>query len=96
MKRINKKQLGVGTVMVVGAGTMGHGIAQAAAMAGFRTWMYDLEESLLERARSHVEKNLKKGKELGKISEQVFQAGRAESSDHDGLRKGGERMRFSY
>lgn len=73
---MNEKKLGVGTVMVVGAGTMGHGIAQAAAMAGFRTWMYDLEESLLERARSQVEKNLKKGKELGKISEEVFQAGR--------------------
>ncbi len=73
---MNEKKVGVGTVMVVGAGTMGHGIAQAAAMAGFRTWMYDLEESLLERARSHVEKNLKKGKELGKISEEVFQAGR--------------------
>lgn len=33
---------------VVGAGTMGHGIAQVAAMAGFRTWLYDLEDSFLE------------------------------------------------
>ncbi len=73
---MNEKKLGVRTVAVLGAGTMGNGIAQVAAMAGFRTWMYDLEDSFLERALSQIEKNLKKGQERGKITEEAFRAGR--------------------
>ena len=71
---MNEQKLPVRTVTVLGAGTMGNGIAQAAAMAGFRTWMYDLEDSFLERALSQIDKNLKKGMERGKVTEEAHQA----------------------
>jgi 3-hydroxybutyryl-CoA dehydrogenase len=52
---------------VVGAGTMGHGIAQVAALAGYRVTLCDLDQGALSRATAHIEANLGKGVELGKI-----------------------------
>ena len=46
------------TIGVVGAGTMGSGIAQAFAQAGFPVRLVDVAEPLLERARRGVEKSL--------------------------------------
>ena len=54
--------------VVVGAGTMGHGIAQVLALCGVRTRLVDVDESALERASSAVRKNLEKGVEKGKVS----------------------------
>lgn len=54
-------------VAVIGAGTMGHGIAQVAAMAGFETRIQDVSEERLQAARESVTKNLAKGVELGKV-----------------------------
>jgi 3-hydroxybutyryl-CoA dehydrogenase len=45
-------------VAVVGAGTMGAGIAQLTAMAGHETALVDLDEAQLERARAAAEKSL--------------------------------------
>ncbi|HKK27932.1 MAG TPA: 3-hydroxyacyl-CoA dehydrogenase family protein [Gemmatimonadota bacterium] len=56
-----------GPVAVLGAGTMGHGIAQVAAMAGYETRLFDVEAGALDRARGRVEANLDKGIELGKL-----------------------------
>ncbi|MGA2383457.1 MAG: 3-hydroxyacyl-CoA dehydrogenase NAD-binding domain-containing protein [Gemmatimonadales bacterium] len=39
----------VATVGVVGAGTMGHGIAQVTAQAGFAVWLADAPPAILER-----------------------------------------------
>ena len=36
-------------VAVLGAGTMGHGIAQVSAMAGHDVWIRDIDESIVER-----------------------------------------------
>ena len=55
-------------VAVLGAGTMGHGIAQAAAAAGFEVVLRDLEESFVERGLRAIESNLSKGVERGKVS----------------------------
>jgi 3-hydroxybutyryl-CoA dehydrogenase len=55
-------------VAVLGAGTMGHGIAQAAAAAGFEVTLRDLEESFVERGLRSIESNLSKGVERGKVS----------------------------
>jgi 3-hydroxybutyryl-CoA dehydrogenase len=52
---------------VVGSGTMGHGIAQVAAMAGYTVTLYDVEGSILERAVQRIRGNLEKGVELGKV-----------------------------
>jgi len=56
------------TVGVVGAGTMGLGIAQMAAMAGYRTLLFDVNNEAINTALKLIEKNLDKGIEKGKIS----------------------------
>ena len=59
---------GVGRVAVIGAGTMGHGIAQAAAMAGCETVLCDVDAPRLERALARIEATLEKGVRLGKVA----------------------------
>lgn len=56
-------------ITVIGAGTMGHGIAQVAAQAGFRVVLEDVSEDFLRRGYARIEDNLKKGLERGKVSE---------------------------
>lgn len=57
------------TIAVVGAGTMGHGIAQVAGGSGFRVLLYDIDRDSLSRGIRSIEKNLAKGIQLGKLSE---------------------------
>lgn len=54
---------------VVGSGTMGGGIAQAAAASGFAVVLNDIGEDYLERAVKKIEKSLSKLEEKGKIEE---------------------------
>jgi 3-hydroxybutyryl-CoA dehydrogenase len=54
---------------VIGAGTMGHGIAQVAAAADFRVWLYDVDRESLARGISSIEANLAKGIQRGKLTE---------------------------
>lgn len=56
------------TIGVIGAGTMGLGIAQVCAMAGYRTLLYDMQVTMLEKARQQIEGNLSKAVEKGLIS----------------------------
>jgi 3-hydroxybutyryl-CoA dehydrogenase len=56
----------VKTIAVIGAGTMGHGIAHAAAVSGYETRLFDVAEAQLAKARAVVEGILKKTVELGK------------------------------
>ncbi|RPI26541.1 MAG: 3-hydroxyacyl-CoA dehydrogenase [Acidobacteria bacterium] len=65
----------ISTIAVIGAGTMGRGIAQVSATAGFHTRMHDVSRVALGRAVSEIEKNLRKGKDLGKITEEQWAAG---------------------
>lgn len=46
------------SICVCGAGTMGSGIAQAAAQSSIDTILYDLDESIIEKAKAATEKNL--------------------------------------
>lgn len=59
------------TVAVVGAGTMGHGIAQAAAMAGFVTHLYDNAPGAVDAALARVRADLEAGVERGKLDAEV-------------------------
>lgn len=52
---------------VVGAGQMGAGIAQVAALIGFEVVLRDVEERFLERGKSIIEKSLDKFVEKGKL-----------------------------
>ncbi|MEO7993926.1 MAG: 3-hydroxyacyl-CoA dehydrogenase family protein [bacterium] len=54
-------------ITVLGAGTMGHGIAQVAAASGFRTLLFDVDETALDRARTRVAQNLATAVEKGKL-----------------------------
>jgi len=56
-------------IFVVGAGTMGAGIAQLAAQKGFETWLYDLSEDQLSKAQAGINKSLATLVEKGKIDE---------------------------
>ncbi len=55
-------------VAVIGSGTMGRGIAQAAAAAGFATALYDVDPERAEAARDAIEATLEKGVERGKVT----------------------------
>jgi 3-hydroxybutyryl-CoA dehydrogenase len=55
-------------VGVVGAGTMGSGIAQVFTQAGFSVTLVDVTQPLLDRARATIEKSLAKFVEKGRLS----------------------------
>ena len=57
------------TIAVIGAGTMGHGIAQVAALNGFRVLLCDVSREALVRGVQSIEKNLAKGMSIGKLTE---------------------------
>jgi len=54
-------------VGVVGAGTMGHGIAQVAATAGCKVWLCDVEEVRLDAAARSIAKSLEKLVAKGRV-----------------------------
>ena len=58
------------TVGVVGAGTMGNGIAHVFALSGYNVKLADVSEGYLERALKTIEKNLGRQAKKGIISEE--------------------------
>jgi len=48
------------TIGIIGAGTMGNGIAHTAARSGFKVILHDIAESFLDRAVSTIAKNLER------------------------------------
>jgi 3-hydroxybutyryl-CoA dehydrogenase len=58
----------VHTVAVIGAGTMGRGIAHAAALGGYRTILEDLLPGALRKAENEIRANLDKAVVLGKVA----------------------------
>lgn len=57
------------TVAVLGAGTMGHGIAQVCAMAGCTTRLQDVGQAQIDAGLVKISANLDKGVARGKVSE---------------------------
>ena len=55
-------------IAVVGAGTMGHGIAHASAAAGYGTVMFDVSPEALEKGRRAVEEVVRGSVERGKVT----------------------------
>jgi 3-hydroxybutyryl-CoA dehydrogenase len=55
-------------IVVVGAGTMGNGIAHTAAAAGFDVTLIDVAEVFLDRGMSTIAKNLQRAVDKGKLS----------------------------
>lgn len=56
-------------IVVVGAGAMGHGIAQVAAAAGFYVTLNDVSEEAVEAGLARIRDNLDRGLARGKVTE---------------------------
>lgn len=56
------------TIAVIGAGTMGRGIAHVAALGGYRTVLEDVLPAALRKAQDEIRGNLEKAVELKKVS----------------------------
>ena len=65
------------TLTVIGAGTMGHGIAHVAALAGVDVALYDALDGAAAAGISKIAKNLDKGVELGKLDKAARDAAMA-------------------
>ncbi len=61
--------MAIETVSVVGAGTMGSGIAHVFARAGFRALLCDVEQAFLDRAISQIRTNLNREAAKGKLAQ---------------------------
>lgn len=61
--------MAINTIVVIGAGTMGSGIAQTAATAGYQVTMTDVIPEAIERGKSAIAKSIKKLESKGKINE---------------------------
>ncbi|HWK12453.1 MAG TPA: 3-hydroxyacyl-CoA dehydrogenase NAD-binding domain-containing protein [Vicinamibacterales bacterium] len=55
-------------VAVLGAGTMGHGIAYAAIAGGYETRMYDVDAAAVEKGRAAIGQIARKAVEIGKAT----------------------------
>jgi 3-hydroxybutyryl-CoA dehydrogenase len=63
----------VKTIGVIGAGTMGNGIAHVSALAGYRTFLTDIDKLALERAMNTIKANLGRQLKSGKITQNQLQ-----------------------
>jgi len=64
----------VKNITVLGAGTMGHGIAQAAIQAGFDAVLYDINKEFVEKGAARIQKSLSKRVAKGKLAEDQMKA----------------------
>ncbi len=62
----------INKITVIGAGEMGHGIAEVAALAGYDVALYDIEEDILENAMNNVENSLAKLQEKDVIPKEMI------------------------
>lgn len=74
-------------IFVVGSGTMGHGIAQTAAVSGYRTTMMDVDPEALQRGVEAIKRSVAKLKEKEKISPDEHDAALAigTTTSYDGV-----------
>jgi 3-hydroxybutyryl-CoA dehydrogenase len=61
--------MAIKTVAVLGAGTMGNGIAHAFARSGYRVILRDVDQRVLDRALATIDANLAREAKKGKIAE---------------------------
>ncbi len=73
------------TIGIVGAGTMGSGIAQVAALAGYTVILYDIEQSAIEKGINTIYNNLAKGVEKKKLTEKDSEIAREQISTTNDL-----------
>ncbi|NJN53349.1 MAG: 3-hydroxybutyryl-CoA dehydrogenase [Anaerolineae bacterium] len=64
-------------ISVIGAGTMGAGIAQASALAGYEVVLYDISEEVLQTAVASIHTSIDKGVERGKTAVESAETAKA-------------------
>lgn len=57
------------TICICGAGTMGSGIAQVSAMAGFSTLLFDVSEAAVQKAAEKIQSDLQKLVDKGRLTD---------------------------
>ena len=62
------------TIAVLGAGTMGHGIAHVAALAGATVRLYDIAEPAVDKGLASIRRNMDKGVDRGKLAPEARDA----------------------
>ncbi|MFV0928494.1 3-hydroxybutyryl-CoA dehydrogenase [Pseudomonas palmensis] len=67
--------MSIENIAVIGAGTMGNGIAQVCAVAGYQVTLIDVSEAALERGLATLRKNLER-----QVGKQTLQAEQAEAA----------------
>src|SRR3972149_4114334 len=70
-------EMSIKHIFVVGAGTMGNGIAQTAAVSGYQVTMMDVKDEFVQRGKATIEKSVSKLLEKGKVTEQQKSAAQA-------------------
>jgi 3-hydroxybutyryl-CoA dehydrogenase len=65
------------TIAILGAGTMGNGIAHVCARSGFNVVLYDLQQPFLDRGVATIEKNLAREVAKNKLTQQQADEARA-------------------
>jgi 3-hydroxybutyryl-CoA dehydrogenase len=65
----------INRIGVVGAGTMGAGIAQIAALGGYETYLYEIDEKQLERGLEMIRNGMRRGAERGRWTEAAANEG---------------------
>ncbi|EIT87475.1 3-hydroxybutyryl-CoA dehydrogenase [Fictibacillus macauensis ZFHKF-1] len=60
----------INTIMVIGAGQMGSGIAQVCAMAGYNVFLHDLQEEFVQKGIQSIEKLLARAVDKGRMTEE--------------------------
>lgn len=63
----------INKIAVIGAGTMGRGIAYSASLAGYEVRVHDINSESLEKAKEYIERQLDESIEKGYISEEIRQ-----------------------
>jgi 3-hydroxybutyryl-CoA dehydrogenase len=68
------------TIGVIGAGTIGHGIAYAAALGGYRTVLEDVSPAMLEAGVAYIRESLEEGVSRGEVTPEQRERGLANIS----------------
>src|SRR5713226_10313049 len=69
--KMGEQRMDVKTIAVIGAGTMGRGIAYAAAFGGYNTVLEDISRPMLEQAVGWIRQSFDEGVAKGKVEASI-------------------------
>src|SRR6266853_4697267 len=70
-ENVKEERMNVKTIAVIGAGTMGRGIAYAAALGGYNTVLEDVSRQVLEQGVAWIWQSFEEGVARGKVEAAV-------------------------